>query len=161
MPNPCVCSRLGFMVLCSVSVAAPGAMAQNREFPFRYAAKVVCGVQRETARGGVVAQSYATTINIHNPGDSLASFLKSLVVTLPPGRQRPVKPVRLTVDSLPPTLALATDCVDLRQRSGSPLPPFFEGFVLIHSSHSLDVIGVYTVPGGIDVVHVPERSRQR
>ncbi|HEV8455738.1 MAG TPA: hypothetical protein VGQ24_12635 [Gemmatimonadales bacterium] len=148
-------SALLIVGLCG-TVAAEG---QGREFPFHYAVKLVCGIQRE--RGGVVPQSYATTINIHNPSDSVAQFVKSWVMTLPPGGQRPMKPRRLSVDTLGPTLALATDCVDVHRRSGSGVPPFFEGFVLIDSSHSLDVVAVYSVPGGIDIVHVPERSRFR
>ena len=35
--------------------------------------------------------------------------------------------------------------------------PFFEGFVVVTSTDSLDIVAVYTVPGGIDVVQVPER----
>jgi len=161
MSSHSVARSLTVVAFCSLSVSIPAAEAQDREFPFHYAAKVVCGVQRETRSGGVVAQTYATTINIHNPADSTTIFLKSLVVTLPPGMQRPVKPVRLAVDTLGPRMALATDCVDLNRRSANRLPPFFEGFVLIDSRQSLDVVAVYSVPGGIDVVHVPERTRPR
>ncbi len=41
------------------------------------------------------------------------------------------------------------------------IAPFLEGFVVIQSPASLDVTGVYAVPGGIDVERVPERVRAR
>jgi hypothetical protein len=154
------CISLLSLVTATTSVHAQG----GREFRFRYAAKVACGTPTPTREvktaTGVVQQSYATTINIHNPSDSMAFFVKSLVVTLPPGMQRPVKPGRPFTDSLPPNYALATDCTDMRRRWDVGLP-FFEGFVLIESRMSLDVVGLYTVPGGIDVVNVPERIRER
>jgi len=145
------------MLLWLAAGATRGA-AQGPRSPFRYAAKIVCGAPREAGRGAVVLQLYATTINIHNPGDSEAVFLKSLVLTVPPGRQRPVEPKKVAEDKLPPDGALATDCSDLRARVPG-LPVFFEGFVLLDSRSSLDVVGVYSVPGGIDVVNVPERRR--
>jgi hypothetical protein len=154
---------VGIISALSLVTAITPAHAQGgREFRFRYAAKVACGtLVRELKTGtGVVPQTYATTINIHNPSDSVAFFVKSLVVTLPPGMQRPVKPGRPYTDSLPPNHALASDCTDIRRRWEVGLP-FFEGFLLIESRMSLDVVGVYTVPGGIDVVNVPERIRER
>lgn len=135
------------------------AEAQAPRFPFRYAAKIVCGAPQAVKSGALVPQIYATTINVHNPGDSDAIFLKSLVLTIPPGGQRPAKSQVVAEDRLPPDGALETDCTDLRKRVHPVPPPFFEGFVLIDSRSSLDVVGVYSVPGGIDVVTVPERRR--
>ena len=137
-------------------VAAPSP-AQQPPGPYSYAAKVVCGAQRELQ--GVVPQTYMTTVNVHNPSDSLAIFFKTLLVTLPPGGQRPMPLLRPTfTDTLRPQAGLATDCADLRKRYPN-VPAFFEGFVLLQSRVSLDVVAVYTVPGGIDVVQVPERIR--
>ena len=131
--------------------------AQQPAGPYNYAAKIVCGTQREAQ--GVVPQAYMTTVNVHNPSDSLAIFFKTLLVTLPPGGQRAMSPLRPTfTDSLRPQAGLATDCADLRKRYPNA-PAFFEGFVLLQSRVSLDVVAVYTVPGGIDVVNVPERVR--
>src|SRR5690349_19891205 len=140
----------------ALMVAIP-ARAQQPTLPYNYAAKIVCGTQREAL--GVVPQPYMTTVNVHNPSDSLAIFFKTLLVTLPPGGQRPMPPLRPTfTDTLRPQAGLATDCADLRKRYPNA-PPFFEGFVLLQSRVSLDVVAVYTVPGGIDVVNVPERVR--
>jgi len=137
-------------------LAAPG-RAQQPALPYNYAAKIVCGAQREMQ--GVVPQAYMTTVNVHNPGDSLAIFFKTLLVTLPPGGQRAMPPLKPTfTDTLRPQMGLATDCTDLRRRYPNA-PPFFEGFVILQSRVSLDVVAVYTVPGGIDVVNVPERVR--
>jgi hypothetical protein len=139
--------------------AIPGsAEGQARQFPFQYVAKVVCGAPREPVGVGAVPQVYVTSVNIHNPTDSVAFFMKSLVVTTPPGGQSPVRALRISNDSLGIAMALATDCADLRRRRPQ-LPAFFEGFVILDSRVSLNVVSVYTVTGGIDVVHVPERSR--
>ena len=124
-------------------------------FQFQYAAKVVCSP--EVTRSPLTPQAYATSININNPSDSLTVFLrKRLVITFPPGAQVPRPPMKPLNDSLPPSWALETDCLDLRKRFGLT-QPFFEGFVVIQSTMPLDVTGVYTVPGGIDVVQVAER----
>lgn len=141
-----------------IAMFAGPAQAQQPTLPYQYSAKIVCGSQREMQ--GVVPQAYMTTVNVHNPSDSLAIFFKTLLVTLPPGGQRPVPPSRPTfTDTLRPQFGLATDCADLRKRYPNT-PAFFEGFVLLQSRISLDVVAVYTVPGGIDVVHVPERIRR-
>jgi hypothetical protein len=141
------------VVAAAVAVFARDGAAQSR-MVYRYAAKVVCGAARDS--GGVVAQRYATTINIY--ADSTNAVLtKSLIITIPPGAQRPQRPSVIGVDSLPAGWALASDCSDMSKRTQTP--PFFEGFLIIESSVSLTVVGVYTVPGGVDVVNVPERRR--
>src|SRR5438045_5552922 len=78
-------------------------------FQFQYAAKVVCSAQ--VARSPLTPQTYATSININNPSDSLAVFLrKRPVITVPPGFQTPQHPLKPLNDSLPPSWALETDC---------------------------------------------------
>jgi len=125
-------------------------------FQFQYAAKVVCA--SPNGRGPLVVQAYATSINVNNPSDSLIVFLrKRLVITFPPGFQIPQKGLASFNDSLIATYALTTDCRDLRKHY-SLTQPFFEGFVVIQSTLQLDVVSVYTVPGGIDVVPVAERK---
>lgn len=151
------------LVVCSLAllplIAAGSRTAPEPQVPalrYQYAAKIVCSSTKELM--GVVPQLYATTINIHNPSDSLAIVTKKLASTVPPGYQRPGKIYPLTSqapDRLRPDEALATDCNDISKRAG--IPPAFEGFVVIYSSVQLDVVGVYTVPGGIDVVPVGER----
>lgn len=140
-------------------VAVVGGSAPARPaaitFQFQYVAKVVCSA--EVTRSPLTPQTYATSININNPSDSLTVFLrKRPVITFPPGFQVPQRPLKPLNDSLPPSWALTTDCIDLRRRFGLT-QPFFEGFVVIQSTMPLDVTSVFTVPGGIDVVPVGER----
>lgn len=150
--------RMSTRALLLTFMFAASAAAQNREFRFVYSVKVVCGDPRTLEGQGAVPQAYVTSVNVHNWGDALDTLVKSLVVTIPPGGERPVRPTRLAVEVLSQGAALATDCVDLRRRRQG-LPAFFEGFVIIKSQHPLNVVAVYTVPGGIDVVPVPERDR--
>jgi hypothetical protein len=154
------------LLVCSLAVvpliAAGGGSSsapQGVRLPYQYAAKIVCSQTRELQ--GLVPQQYATTINVHNPTDTLATITKKLALTMPPGMQRPGKIIPLTrelPDRLRPDEALATDCVDVAKRAG--ITPTFEGFVVLYSSTQLDVVGVYTAPGAIDVVQVPERPHR-
>ena len=139
-------------VLC-----ASGAGAQEA-LPFEYAAKIVCG---QSDGANVVRQVYATTINVHDPNrdpKSIVRIRKKLALTVPPGyeKQGAIAPLTKDDERLSSDGAMAVDCSDVRRRVPK-LPAFFEGFVVIQSSDALDVVAVYTVPGGIDVVQVPER----
>lgn len=127
------------------------------QFPlnYQYAAKVVCS--SPTGKGPLVPQAYATSINVNNPSDTFVVFIrKRLVITVPPGFQAQIPPLKPMLDSLLPTFALESDCLDLRKRYGLA-QPFFEGFLVIQSTTPVDVTAVYTAPGGIDVVQVAER----
>lgn len=139
--------------------SASGAKPQGEDLRFQYAAKIVCATNELAGRLGLVPQTYATTINVHNPTDSLALLMKKFAMTMPPGLERPGKiyPLTKVPEQLGPDQAMAVDCVDVMRRTG--LPNGFEGFVVIYSSRPLDVVGVYAVPGGVDVVQVPERPR--
>jgi len=140
---------LGVIILPHATPLAPA------PFQFQYAAKVMCG--RSDGNFPVIAQPYATSINVNNPSDSLTAQLRKwLVVTFPRGGQIPQPPRKEMRDTILNRWALNTDCRDMMRRNGLQLP-FFEGFLVLQSDLSLDVVGVYTVPGGIDVVTIPER----
>ena len=131
--------------------------AQVPPFRYQYAAKVVCGAVRQGVP--LVSQSYATIINVNNASDSLTVFFRKwLVVTDPPGMQQPQPPLEVMNDTLIQRFALSNDCRDLWKRNPKAPRPFFDGFVVIQSTLPLDVVGVYTVPGGVDVVSVAERQ---
>ena len=151
-------SRITHMAaIVALGVAFPPGRGSRPPLPYQYqyAAKVVCGPLREGYP--LASQSYATTININNPSDSLIAFFRKwLVLTFPPGMQQAQPPLRPMNDSLPMTYALMTDCRDMARRNRIA-QPFFEGFLVIQSTLPLDVIGVYTVPGGVDVVPATER----
>lgn len=156
-------------------VAALGSQraAGQQEEEFEYAAKVVCGTQRDPEDLRLARGLYATTINIHNPGPRPARLTKKLALTYPPGRQRPGEVRRYGQDTLEPDQALETDCLDLRDRvfGGSFPTPYIEGFVVIQGRTSLDVTAVYSTASlepqrgraahsSIDVEQVRERRRR-
>jgi hypothetical protein len=135
---------------------------------YSYAAKLVCGVQEDREDLRLTVGRYATTINIHNPGPEPARFTKTLALTFPPREQAPGEVTPIAEDTLDAEHALAADCADIRERlypNGWPAP-YVEGFVLIRSATSLDVVAVYTKSalepeaGGvsIDVEAVRERK---
>lgn len=140
------------------------------EGTFQYAAKVVCGVQKDPEELRLVRGMYATTINVRNPGPRPVRFTKELALSFPPGGQRPGEVLRIAEDELGPRQALEVDCEDLRRRlfpNGFPAG-YFEGFVVLDSPTSLDVTGVYTTGtldsrgrpaahSSIDVDRIPER----
>jgi hypothetical protein len=139
---------------------------------FSYAAKIVCGLQRDPRDMRLARGFYATTINIHNPGDTDAKFFKKLALTFPPEEQRPGKVIRISQDVLKPDEALKVDCNEIRRRlfpNGFPTP-YIEGFVVIESANSLDVTAVYstaaldqggnvTTHSSIDVEQIKERRK--
>jgi CARDB len=139
---------------------------------FEYAAKFICGIQREPEGTRLARGLYATTINVHNPNDKRARFFKKLALTYPPGAQKPGEVLRIGFDVLAPDQALAVDCEDIQRRlfpNGFPAP-YIEGFIVIESPVSLDVTAVYTTAAldragrpeahsSIDVEQVSERRK--
>jgi len=137
---------------------------------YMYAAKVVCGLQKNREDIRLARGFYATNINIHNPSEAGAIFSKKLALTIPPGDQTPGKILPIAKDNLGPDEALEVDCEDLHHKlfpSGFP-SPYIEGFVVIESNVSLDVTAVYTTAAldddaraihhsGIEVMQVHER----
>ena len=148
----------------------------NAHFPeapkerFQYAAKLVCGVQRDPKNMQLARGFYGTTVNILNPGREKTQFTKELALTIPPGHQKPGDMFQVATDTLGSHQALATDCEDIRRRVfGGTFPtPFIEGYVVIRSRDSLDVTGVYTTAalnedstaGAHSSIHV-EQIRER
>lgn len=140
-----------------------------RDYPFEYAAKVVCGVQTDILTGPVARGFYTTTINIHNPATTPTTFFKKLALTRPPRDQTPGDVLPISEDRLAYDEALATDCPDLWRRFfPDAAGTFLEGFVVIQSAASLDVTGVYSTaaldendkPGAqssIDIEDIRER----
>lgn len=135
---------------------------------FQYAAKVVCGIQKDPDDRRLARGIYATAINIHNPNQKPVKFEKILALTFPPKEQRPGKVLPIATDELKAGEALAVDCPDIQQRlfpNGFPTS-YIKGFVVIKSPESLDVTGVYTAtnPEGenpsIDVEQIKERGRK-
>ena len=135
---------------------------------FQYSAKLLCGIQKDPDDLRLARGFYATAINIHNPGESIAVFSKKLALTFPPEGQEPGEVLRIGVDTLRMDEALKVDCIDIQRRQfpqGFPTP-YIEGFVIIRSAVSLDVTAMYTTsgpdpgleyPSSIDVEQIRER----
>jgi hypothetical protein len=141
---------------------------------FLYAAKFICGKQKDDEGDRLTRGQYATEINIHNPNDTEVRFTKRLALTYPPDEQKPGEVLPISQDVLKPGEALAVDCCDVERRlfpNGLPTP-YIIGFIVIESPASLDVTAVYTVAAldrsgrvsaqsGIDVEQVRERRKSR
>jgi hypothetical protein len=139
---------------------------------YEYAAKLVCGIQKDPEDTRLARGFYATAVNIHNPDEKEVKFFKKLALTFPPEEQRPGKILPIGDDVLGPDEALAVDCADIQRRlfpDGFPAS-YIKGFVVVQSPASLDVTAVYTVAAldeegrpmvqsGIDVEQVRERRK--
>jgi hypothetical protein len=138
------------------------------EFSFQYAAKFLCtanipGTAQTTS--SVVPGSYQTAVNVHNPHAETVRFRMKIALgdtfisKFVPGRIRPDAMTRVSCNRI------------LREFFGGPDDLDFihgaEGFLVIESTHSLDVVAVYTAAGqggkvqSIDVETVKERRLER
>jgi hypothetical protein len=140
---------------------------------FEYAAKFICGFQRDPHDLRLTLGLYGTEVNIHNPNEEVVRLTKKLALTFPPGSQKPGKILRLGEDLLRPDQALAVDCNHVKDKlfpNGLPAS-YITGFVVIESTGSLDVTAVYTTAAldeqgqvtgqrGIDVEQIQERQKR-
>lgn len=133
--------------------------ASAQDSSYLYVVKVACDTGTTTGKDlAIVRQPYATLINIFNPGDVSVKLAKSFASGLPgerPSRPRPIETITVPARSL-----VVVDCNDLTLHVKFPPSPFFEGDVLLLSSAHLDVQAMYQVPGGVDVVRVPETPKR-
>jgi hypothetical protein len=119
---------------------------RKKKIVYKYAAKIICGLQSEPDNMRLAQGFYATAINVHNPHPEKVKFTKTLSLTFPPPGQKPGKVNKISKDTLWEDQALEIDCIDIKQRlfpNGFP-KPYIKGFVTVKSSHELDVTGVYT-----------------
>ena len=99
---------------------------------------------------------YQTAVNIHNPNPQVVRLRKKLAV-------RSGEISAFVDGGLKPDEATSVDCSQV-QNFGIAFVHGFEGFLVIESTLSLDVVAVYTAAprGGevssIDVEYVPERK---
>ncbi|HZP87573.1 MAG TPA: hypothetical protein VFB54_12210, partial [Burkholderiales bacterium] len=113
---------------------------------YEYAAKIVCGVQKDTKDMRLARGFYATSINIRNAAATPTTVFKTLALAYPPVEQAPGKVMDIGTDRLRRGEALKTDCNDIAHRlfpRGLPTP-YIEGYVVVQSSDHLDVTGVYS-----------------
>lgn len=127
------------------------------EFPFQYAVKFICtanipGTSQTTT--SFLPGSYQTAVNIHNPNNDTVRFRMKLALR--------GEISEFIGDGLKPDEAGHVDCSDI-PKFGLHLIHGFEGFLVIESTQSLDVVAVYTAGGqevnSIDVEYIRERIR--
>lgn len=139
---------------------------------YMYPAKFLCGIQRDHEDTRFARGFYATSVNVHNPNDALATFSKKLALSIPPGAEKPGQIIHIAKEHLGPDEAMEIDCEDVARHifpKGLPAP-LIEGFIIIESDSSLDVTAVYTTAAldedgkkaerqsGIEVKQIPERK---
>lgn len=124
---------------------------------FQYAAKFLCtanipGTSQTTT--SLLPGSYQTVVNIHNPNKETANLRMKIAVAGGPISK--FKKSKLTPDE-----AVKVDCSAIGSFGIHPIHGV-EGFLVIESDLSLDVIAVYTAGKGevqsIDVERVRERQ---
>jgi len=139
--------------------------AAAQSFAFQYAVKFLCtsnipGTSQTTT--SLLPGAYETVVNIHNPNRRAAGFRMKLAAATstqvdPPQISQFIK------DSLKPDQATKVDCSRIREFGPQPIHGF-EGFLVIESTLSLDVVAVYTAAGAtgkvesIDVEYIRERK---
>ncbi|WP_161887923.1 hypothetical protein [Pontibacter russatus] len=129
----------------------------EKDFPFQYAAKFFCtsnipGTSQTT--GAFLPGTYLTVVNIHNPNDYEVKTRKKLA--------SPVQISDYLYSSLKADGVERVTCDQIKDFTIHSIHGF-EGFLIIESTHSLDVVAVYTAgqTGGnvvsLDVEAINER----
>jgi len=152
----------------ALALSAASVAAQSLPPPFAsYAAKFSCGAV--TVDADVVAGTYATSVNIHNPQSQISvTFFKKLVVANEEGQPFGKVVVLNSNESLSPDLAERVDCPLIVSKLGIT-SGHVEGFVVIQVPPQganltiplLDVVAKYTArsgASGFDVVRYSATS---
>lgn len=166
-------SIFGLLVMGKTAEAQQGTVTDT------YAAKFICGVQRNAALTAVPdaqAGHYSTKINVHNNTGINIVFRKKVIQLK--GGQVPTAPQFGKVEQLSPNWAMEVVCRDIYGHLNIPVPPippppdatpppYIEGFVVFEVFYTvvpanpppdpLDVEGIYTYraePAGTDAVSI-------
>jgi hypothetical protein len=131
---------------------------EGGQYRFQYAAKFLCtanipGTSQTTP--SVLPGSYQTTVNIHNPNEQTVRWRMKIT-------QPGIGISKFVEDQLKPDEAARADCESIVRDFG-PFIHGAEGFLIIESTHSLDVTAVYTAGkngGEVESIAV-EQIRER
>jgi hypothetical protein len=157
-----IVTALGAALLLS---AVPGDAAQAQGWQ-QYSVPFSCG----SASDGdpVLAGSYATAVNLHNPTSTEVMLMSSVSLTFPPDLQEPGETSELLIQILPAHSAIRIDCEAIKTGyifpPGSPsLDPYAQGFVMINANATLAVSATQTASGdsGDPSVDVEEITARR
>ena len=170
---------LALVSIFGLLVAVATADAQAPIVTDTYAAKFICGVQRDAALTAVPdaqAGHYSTKINVHNNTGLTMTFRKKVIQLK--GGQFPIEPQFRKDEKLPPNWAMEVVCRDIYGHLNIAVPPippppnalpppYIEGFVVFEVWYQvlpnptpidpLDVEGIYTYraePAGTDAVSI-------
>lgn len=133
------------------------AKSQQNGFRYQYAVKFICTFDRpgtSQQAPGLLPGRYETSVNIHNPHRKPVKYRSKLAH--PPQISKWLSD-RLGYDEVAQIACGQVDKYDLTLIHG------FEGFLVIESTHQLDVIAVYTAApnagevSSIEVERVPVR----
>ena len=174
--------RMTLLALVSVFgllVTAATANAQAPTVTDTYAAKFICGVQRDASLLAVPdaqAGHYSSKINVHNNTGITLVFRKKIIRLK--GGQVPIEPQFRRDEKLPPNWGMEVVCRDIYRHLNIAVPPqpptpndipppYIEGFVVFEVWYQvfpnptpvdpLDVEGIYTYraePAGTDAVSI-------
>ena len=135
--------------------------AERNPYKFQYAVKFICtanipGTSQTT--DAFVPGSYQTAVNIHNPQNIPIKMRKKIA--------SPIEISKYFPGSLKPDAVERVTCAQIRDFDIHVIHGF-EGFLVIESTHSIDVVAVYTAAGtnqegvsSIDVEQIKERKLQ-
>jgi hypothetical protein len=171
---------IGFAWVIGLLLTGSPVQAQTSPVPTTitntYAAKFICGVQRDASLQAVPdaqAGHYSTKINVHNNTGIDIKFRKKIIQLK--GGQVPTPPAWIKFESLKSDYAMEVVCRDIYGHLGIPIPPdptvayppYIEGFVIFEVAFTpvptnvpddpLDVEGIYTYraePAGTDAVAI-------
>src|SRR5215217_9770209 len=171
--------RMTLITLASVlSLLVTGATALAQNPPTvtdTYAAKFICGVQKDASILAVPdaqAGHYSSKINVHNNTGLTITFRKKIIQLK--GGQVPTAPQFRIDEKLDPDWAMEVVCRDIYSHLNIPVPPvvsqpppYIEGFVIFEVFYQalpasppvdpLDIEGIYTYraePAGTDAVSI-------
>jgi hypothetical protein len=114
----------------------------------------------------VLLGSYATTVNLLNPGGLEAVIMSSVSLSIPPGLQQPGESSDVLMQTLPAHGAIQIDCEAIKTAyafpGSPPLEPYAQGFVVIDTSAALAVSATQTASGdngdlSVDVEEITPR----
>ena len=157
--------RIGVILFCAFSfvTTAPASGAEPEQL-YQYAAKFACG--SSDGSGPMAAGDYVTALNLRNPTDQTVRLRAKVMPTYIGGAV--IQPVVESEDSnirgvlsLQPYEARGVGCEQILDRVPDAGDELVEGFVVILSVRSLDVVVVYTASGNGEVAMDVETIAQR
>lgn len=132
--------RAAMAAAAALALAYGGGAAAQPAPAYEYAAKAVCGKMDRGTRGPFAGGRYYTVVNIHNPR-GVAHVRRKVAQA---GEARPGRISGFESHALGADEAMAIDCRQIQEQAGSDR---IDGFVVVQSSHELDIVAVYTAAG--------------